>query len=328
MTQVDAQVSARADAQAKAQTDAQAKAKAKAQTDAHTNAQTNVPSNPLAPHAVGCLSHECSMTLIRLCCLVIMTAALMAGCNAQQAFDAMAPQEEAAQARQVIAQLAARDFASVQAHLDPTLQTSATAAQLAEIANHIPAGTPKHVRLIGFNTVQKKTDVQYSFAYEYEWDDQWMVAQVMFYRKAGQLLIAGVHVNPVAQSERAVHAFSLAGKGPLHLLMLGLSVLVPLFILTTLVICYRTPVPKRKALWYLFIAVGLVQFTLNWTSGAINVQLLAFLVLGAGFMQGSAYTPLLLSVALPVGAVVFLLKRRSWLAAPASAAVQDVPAQG
>lgn len=259
---------------------------------------------------------------------MVMTAALMAGCNAQKTIEAMAPQEEAAQGQQVIAQLAARDFASVQAHLDPTLQTPGTAAQLVEVANHIPAGTPKHVQLIGFNTLHQKTDVQSSFAYEYEYDDQWMVAQVMFSRKAGQLLIAGVHVNREAQSQRAVHALSLAGKGPLHVLMLGLSVLVPLFILTTLVICYRTPVPKRKVLWCVFIAVGLVQFTLNWTSGAINVQALTFMVLGAGFMQASPYTPLLLSVAVPVGAVVFLLKRRSWLAAPAPAAVQDFPAQG
>ena len=63
-------------------------------------------------------------------------------------------------------------------------------------------------------------------------------------------------------------------------------------------------------LWYLVIVVGLVQFQLNWTTGALGVVPLSLLLLGIGFARAGPYAPVLLSVALPVGAIAFLLKRR------------------
>jgi hypothetical protein len=67
----------------------------------------------------------------------------------------------------------------------------------------------------------------------------------------------------------------------------------------------------RKWLWILFIALGFLKLQLNETTGAWTIQPLYFLLLGAGFTKAAPATPLFLSVAFPLGAVLFLLKRRS-----------------
>jgi hypothetical protein len=68
---------------------------------------------------------------------------------------------------------------------------------------------------------------------------------------------------------------------------------------------------KRKWLWLIFIALGLFQFHLNWTTGAWNLQPLSFLLLGAGFTKAAPAAPLILSVAFPLGAILFLARRKS-----------------
>jgi len=62
-----------------------------------------------------------------------------------------------------------------------------------------------------------------------------------------------------------------------------------------------------------FILFGFVQITVNWTDGGININPLYFQLLGAGFSKGSPYAPVLISISIPVGAVMFLLRRKKWL---------------
>ena len=148
--------------------------------------------------------------------------------------------------------------------------------------------------------------------YEYEYEKTWMLASVVLHRKAGQLLIEGFHVNLIPKSQKALNAFNLSEKGPLHFAFLGLAVVIPLFVVTTLVVCYRTTIAKRKWLWYLFVALGLVQFSLNWTTGAWNIQPISFLLLGAGFTQAGPYAPLVLTFALPVVWLCSSPKENRW----------------
>jgi hypothetical protein len=44
-----------------------------------------------------------------------------------------------------------------------------------------------------------------------------------------------------------------------------------------------------------------------------NIQPVSLLLLGAGFSQAGPYAPLVFAVAIPVGAIVFLARRRSIL---------------
>ncbi|CAN5143059.1 hypothetical protein BH09PSE6_BH09PSE6_11360 [soil metagenome] len=123
------------------------------------------------------------------------------------------------------------------------------------------------------------------------------------------LLIAGFDQPAVAQSAEALNRFTLDGKTPLHGTVLAMCIIVPVFILYALIQCMRTPLARRKWWWCLFILVGFVQLSFNWTDGAWSIEPGRFLLLGAGFMKASPTSPLILAVTVPVGALLFVFRR-------------------
>jgi hypothetical protein len=248
---------------------------------------------------------------MRLVLAVIVIAAAIAACDSEAMFQKFIPQEEAAEGQKVIAQVAARDFEAIESRLDVSLRTLDAREKFNQLADYLPKGRPKSISTIGVHTFKGESDTRYDLTYEYEYEKTWMLASVVLHRKAGQLLIEGLHVNLTPQSQKALNAFKFSEKGPLHYAVLILAVVIPLFIVATLVVCYRTTIAKRKWLWYLFVALGLVQFSFNWTTGAWNIQPISFMLFGAGFAQVSQYAPLIFTIGLPVGAVVFLARRKS-----------------
>ena len=61
--------------------------------------------------------------------------------------------------------------------------------------------------------------------------------------------------------------------------------------------------------WVIFILLGFVAITVNWTTGALAFQPLSFHVLGAG-ARAAPFSPWFVTVSFPLGAVIFLWK---WL---------------
>ncbi|MBQ0945532.1 hypothetical protein KAK07_19490 [Ideonella sp. 4Y16] len=127
-----------------------------------------------------------------------------------------------------------------------------------------------------------------------------------------------MHVTPRSTSLEAENAFTFDGKSALHYAVLVLAVGIPLFVVYALIACVRTQIPKRKWLWLLFVAVGMVQFRFNWTTGAWGVHPFSVALLGAGFAKAGPVAPYIFTLAFPLGAFVFLMKRRSF-AQPADA---------
>ena len=138
-----------------------------------------------------------------------------------------------------------------------------------------------------------------------------MLVNVAFRSLAdGRDEIFGMHVyNPMDRPLEEINRFSLEGKGTVHYLFLFACLAVPFFILFTLVVAIRTRFNKRKWAWILFILVGFVQFSINWTTGQIGVKPLSFQLFGAGALSASVFAPWILSVSLPIGAVLFWIKR-------------------
>jgi hypothetical protein len=72
----------------------------------------------------------------------------------------------------------------------------------------------------------------------------------------------------------------------------------------------RTKMPGRKWPWVLFVALGFGQLAVNWTTGEWALNLLSVQVFSAS-ATAAPYGPWILAVSLPVGAIVFLLRRRA-----------------
>jgi hypothetical protein len=257
------------------------------------------------------------MTLWRLLLALSLTSAyamLLAGCDQQAWFDKLVPKAEADEGRQVLAQLAAGQFEAIAARLEPSLKEQVTEQQLREVAAVLPVGPPTSIAVIGANTVHHATDTDYHLTYQYQYATGVAVEYVFLQRKAGQLYLSGIQVTPIAQDLKTLNAFTLSGKSVGHYVTLLLTAAVPLFILGTLVVCWRTRLLRKKWRWVVFIALGLTKFSLDWTSGAFNFQPISFQLLGAGFTKAGPYASWVLNFSVPLGAIVFLLRRRQLMA--------------
>ncbi|CAJ0687453.1 hypothetical protein [Ralstonia holmesii] len=255
------------------------------------------------------------MRLYQKLLLVFGVLALLAGCNQQTMLEKFAPKEESAIAQRALSELIAKDFGSLDSQLDPSLKTADTRDTLEKMANAFPSAQPKSISLVGTQTNMRNGVTTYNLTYEYEYPNAWMLTNVMLQRKDAQLRIIGMHAYPEKQSLRETNAFKFAGKGFLHYFVLGLVIGIALFQLYVLVLCFRTPIAKRKWLWLLFVALGITRFFFNWTTGDLSFQLFNLAIPGVGAFAAGPYAPLILTFSIPVGAIVFLLRRRALVAA-------------
>ncbi|HEY0257950.1 MAG TPA: hypothetical protein VGC39_10945 [Candidatus Methylacidiphilales bacterium] len=159
-----------------------------------------------------------------------------------------------------------------------------------------------------FTTFTSKTEKTVLY-YQIQYPHAWLAGNVLLERESGNLLVLGAHFNPIKDSLEVLNRFTLEGKGPLHYVVLALTVLIPLFILYALILCIRSPI-RRKWLWILFILFGFLKLRFDWTSGLYDFQLLSVSLFGAGVFQSGPYSPWIFSLAIPVGAIVFLSLRR------------------
>ena len=243
---------------------------------------------------------------------VVVLAVVVAGCDLQRLMSEVEPEEESAFAKAVLEDLRTQDFDSIEAVFDPSQISADFRSQLAYVSGLFPEGEPLGAPdTVGVQWHRFGDQAQYILRYEYEFPDAWVVGTVMLKRDASGVTVTGLFLDPREVSMGELHAFSFEGKGLGQVLFLALVVAVPLFILYALVRVFRTPgLGKRKYLWAAFVLVGLVQVTLNWTTGDININPLSFQLLGAGFMSNGPYAPWVFAVSLPVGAILFLIKHR------------------
>ncbi len=78
--------------------------------------------------------------------------------------------------------------------------------------------------------------------------------------------------------------------------------------LIAFVIAVRTKL-RRKWLWLLFILVGVGHLSINWTTGQLSFQPIYIVLCSIGAFR-PLYGAWLLHVAFPLGAVIFLVRRK------------------
>ena len=250
--------------------------------------------------------------MIRLRMFVILLCSLIPviGCGDPQAlFDKFAPKEADRFARGYIELVRGKNFDQAIELLDEQVRNQPVRSQIEEVAKFLDKGNPTSVELVGFNVFKNPKETQNNLTYQLQFTDSWLLASVVVREMGDKQYILGFHVNPIPSSLKEMNAFTLNSKTLLHYGVLGLTIAIPIFIAYTLILCARTRI-KRKWLWIIFILLGIGTLSINWTTGELRFQLISFLLLGAGVFKPGLYGPWSLSIAFPLGAVLFLFKRR------------------
>jgi hypothetical protein len=245
-----------------------------------------------------------------------MAALWLASCSQEQLMARYEPLPETVLARESIDRLRAHDFAAVLAKLapeirnDPEISTGLPAA-----AAYFPEAEPLSVKLVEYNFLTRapfggQSSTNYTISFEYEFPDIWIVAVVTLRTVETERHLLGIRLFRSEASLQEVNALTFENKSALHYVLAIIAAAILAFIVTTLIACIRTKVPRRKWLWIIFILFGVGQITLNWTTGEIRLDV-AVNLLGVSMVK-QPYAPWMLQLAFPLGATLFWWRRRAW----------------
>ena len=235
------------------------------------------------------------------------------GCSQEELLEKFTPKAEVEFAKKYFSLFQSEDYETIEESIDANLKNSDLRSQLVQIANFFPKESPKKIDIVGSRTFEMADNWQANLTFQYEFSQNWLIANIVLERiEDGDLVVKGVNVNPIQDSLQNINKFTLKDKSVIHYIFLTLAVLTPLFIVVTFVFCLRTPIKKRKWLWSIFVLLGFVQCTINWSTGEIFYQLISFNLLGAGFFYGNQFGPVMLKIAFPLGAIMFWIRRKKF----------------
>ena len=148
----------------------------------------------------------------------------------------------------------------------------------------------------------------YGIDYEYKVGDKFLYFTLGIREQNNKLTLTSFDGTIKDESLSKVYAFTLKNKGFLHYMFLFFAILIPIFIITSLIFAIRTKL-TRKWLWIIGILFGFIKFSINWTTGQVGFGLINISILGAGFSKAGNIAPWILSFSLPIVAIIFWYKR-------------------
>ena len=244
---------------------------------------------------------------------------IFTGCNQDSLKKSLikkfASPEDEAIATNYIALLQQNKLERIENDLDASIKTADIHDTLAKMSAMIPPQDPVSVKVVGAwqNTNIKPDFHTINLTFEYQFPSKWLLINVATKKKDGVSTIIGFNVYPLSDSLENLNKFTLAGKNFLQYATLALAFLIPLLTLYALVLCILTKVEKRKWLWIIFILIGVGKLTVNWATGQWNFAPLSFQLFGAGSFA-PPYGAWLISISLPLGAIMFLFQRKKLVA--------------
>lgn len=260
--------------------------------------------------------------------LVLMCSAVMA--VAQTSSVTQVPQEAVEFNEALLHDMLKRDVEAVlEKSLDEVKAIDDIEATLSKSMAYLPKyDAGKSYKLLA-SEVRKSTNiepVEYIYKTQYELTDlnlpdeltdEWALMDIYSQETSEGLRFRHISFNPSSIQPSTIGDFGFTNKSIIHYLFLILLVAVPLFIIGTIFAIIRNKHLTKKWLWGLFASVGLWGFNLNWITGNITTEfveitensfqlkVISFQFFGAGIVKAATYSPYIITIAFPVGAILY-----------------------
>ncbi len=247
------------------------------------------------------------MSLVRfaLCALTVMI--LASACNRDDMLKKFASDQDEKVARECIDALRHGKLDELEARLHPSLNRQQAHTELLKMQAMLPPGEPDAVKLIGAHKNINNGVHSANIVYQYTYGPRfWMMGCVTISDEAHTILAIEVRALPTSYEEMS--RFELRGKSAFQYGVLVAAVVFIVMTLVALIRCIMDKNLRRKWLWILFILLGFGQLSVDWNTGASEFHSL-YLLLFSASAESSGYGPWIVSIALPVGAAVYLIRR-------------------
>lgn len=237
-----------------------------------------------------------SLSAFALCALLFL------GCNEDARIQKAVPPESDALAREFIAALEKQSTADALKLIEPEIRKEAS-EKIKNIVTLFQDGKALDLKPIGVRGQRNEGERLTQVSYQLYYPDKAVIASLVILEKPDSRFIVSARLDPIPQPLEKIYAPKLFGKSFFHYVVLFFWIAVPLFTLYVFWNCVRSSV-KWKWAWAVIILLGFFPIYLEWTTGRAFIRLLSVLVLGVSFAK-QKYGPLVLSVGIPIGAIVF-----------------------
>jgi hypothetical protein len=243
---------------------------------------------------------------------IILLGLLLSSCSMNEIPERLIPKEANEFAQKFIIKLANGEIDYCDSLFSKEYQNDQGTNFLNEVNQAISEREVLNYRLISssWTTLYSgTTSTTYNLQYEYKYaDDFWIYYSFQILEKNNNLTVNYLNFQPRNESLSSYYEFNFKNKTIIHYTWLFMAILVPIFILFSVIYAIRTPL-KRKWLWIIFILVGFVSFSLNWATGDFGIKPINFNLLGAGIIKSGIIAPWILTFNIPIGAILFWIKR-------------------
>jgi hypothetical protein len=243
--------------------------------------------------------------------VVFALMAVASGCD--QSLDEYAPQMEKEFALAYIDSVRAGNLEAAKRYLHPDVDRTNLDRNIMGITGTFPSSRLVEVKTVGLGFEKRASDgaATAKFVFQYEFDDAWILADIDLESRGKGIVVKALNVRRLSESVENIHAFTLADKSREHYVFLGLAVAIAAFIIVAFIVCLRTPIKQLKWLWATFVLLGIGTVSFNWTAGQVTEYSLTVRLLGVRIVSEGPFSPWVVKVGFPLGAIVFLAKRRS-----------------
>ncbi|HEX6806354.1 MAG TPA: hypothetical protein VF118_00115 [Gemmatimonadaceae bacterium] len=239
---------------------------------------------------------------------------LVAGCGSGNALMArFTPADADARARTYLGLFVRNQPDSAADRILPTLRSADAMTQLHKIADILRDQRFDTTRVVGVQTNTMNGIRHVNLSYELHSSSGWLLTNVATVDSARTWFVEGVSARPLSRSLEVDTHFTLVGRSAVYyvwLLLVGIAVLTSLG--TAVFVVSRRGMPKRWV-WALVALIGVGAFSLNWQTGAINVNPLNIQLASGAAVRAGPAAPWILTFAIPIGAFFAIRQYRRWL---------------
>jgi hypothetical protein len=233
---------------------------------------------------------------------------LLAACNQALVMSVLAPPQDKSVAEYYIGLFIAGNLGTIERDLDPAMDAGDTNAKLTEAFKLVPQVPPISTKLVGMKVLTFNGEYTTSFSYEYQYPGKWLIISVATRGKGADFHITALTVQEITAPLEQINRFTLSGKSGVQYLVLAAIPIVALITLMALVLCIREKGIKLKWLWIIFILLGIGAFGVNWKNGDTGLQIASMQLFSASAIA-APYGPWILRISLPLGALIYLIRR-------------------
>lgn len=233
---------------------------------------------------------------------------IVSGCNFNPFFQDDLPKEDKLFAENYIDILQSNDINKARSYFLDDLSNSNT-EWLDTIVVIINQEKIKNKKLVYQKIINNINPYRSTLSYELEYSNYHVLIELTIEKIDDNYKIAGLYYYPMSGTFEELTTFKISSKPFTHYLMLIFSAIVLIVIVYALIVCAREPI-KNKWLWIIFILIGISKISFVWSSGTFDFQLLSFQLLGIGVIKYHPYGSWILSASIPIGAIVFIFKRK------------------